>query len=330
MELVRKAGIIGAAAVGVLAGCAVGQEGDFKKPLARTRVVAPEGATSGSQTRIHTQDGDDSYEIVIQNGEVSAKVNGKKVPAERIRQSKDKVEILDKDGEVLKSFDVVTSAGGGNEAWRVYGPGQMNMRGFDLAENPKPKVMIGITMSEDEDGIAVAHVYEGLPAEKAGLKEQDIIIAIDGNANIDQKTFREALNRKEPGDKVKLKIKRDGKEKDLTVELQKFDSEKLGQGQFEPMGGFQGIKGMENWPPEARKQFEEAMKQVPEGNRFVWGQNNGEGFKFTPFGAAPDNKRVEELDRKIAELDEKLSKINDQMARLEKLLNKLGEKDGGR
>ena len=78
--------------------------------------------------------------------------------------------------------------------------------------------------------------------------QQDVIIAIDGNENIDQKTFREALNKKEPGDKVKLKIRRDGKERDLTVELQKFDSEKLGKGS-DPMGAFQ-IQGMENWPPD--------------------------------------------------------------------------------
>jgi hypothetical protein len=334
MELVRKNMKVGIAAIGLLAGAAAAQDGDFNKPLARTKERAAQPGNSSSQTRIVTQDGDDTYEITISGGDLSAKVNGKRVPAERIRRSKDKVEILDKDGDVLKTFDIASTDG---QAWRALGGGAGGgMGGFD-PDMPKPKVMIGITMSEDEDGVVVEHVYDGLPAAKAGLKARDVIVEVDGAKKLDQKAFREALNKKDAGEKVLLKIRRDGDEKDITIELQKFDADKLAKdspfqwrGEFKGMEAPQGMQDAFKDNPEMFRRFNDAMKDLPEGQRaYVWGAGPEGQFKFAPF-TGPDTKRVEELDKKIAELDEKLSRINEQMARLEKLISKLGERDGGR
>ncbi len=330
MDNVRKQVKVGLVMLGLLAGSAMAQQDkDYSRPLARTKNKAPEGAVSSSQTRIFSKEGDDQYEITISGGEVSAKVNGKKVPAERIRRTKDKVEILDKDGDVMKSFDIASADNG---AWR--GNVVVGGLGGD-PDAPKPKVMIGITMSEDEDGVIVEHVYEGLPAEKAGLKEHDVIIEIEGQKGLDQKSFREALNKKDAGDKIHLKVRRDGKDQEVTVELQKFDAQKLGAGANWQVQGMD-MNNMFRDNPEARKQFEEAMKKMQhDGNRaFVWGAGpEGDNLKFAPLGGG-DTRRTEELhaqmEKKIAELDKKLSKINEQMERLEKLINKLSEKDGGR
>jgi hypothetical protein len=328
----RKQVKVGIAMLGLLAGVAAAQDDAFKKPLSRSKEKAAEGS---STTQIVMQDGDDTYELSIANGEMTAKVNGKKVPAERVRRTKDKVEILDKDGDVLKSFDV---SGTENGAWRVIGRGGGAgggaggaMGGLFDPDMPKPKVMIGITMSEGEDGVVVEHVYEGMPASKAGLKAQDVIIEVDGAKNLDQKAFREALNKKDAGEKVKLKVKRDGEEKSITIELQKFDQEKFGQGS--PFVWRNDMKGMEEAfkdHPEAFEKWQETLKNMPQGQAWVFGQGPEGGMRFTPYSAGPDGKRVQELDRKIAELDEKLSKINEQMERLEKLITKLSERGGGR
>lgn len=62
-----------------------------------------------------------------------------------------------------------------------------------------------------------ASVISGSPAEKAGLKEKDIIVSIDGT-NIDENnSLVSILGRKQVGDKVKLKVNRDGKE--ITIEV---------------------------------------------------------------------------------------------------------------
>lgn len=386
-------GLIGVCAAMVMcSGAAFGQQGgDFTQPLdkaaagkstkrpgakARTRTDDGQGMAAGESRMViqSSGDGEDTYQITINNGEVEAKVNGKAVPAERVRRSKDKVEILDESGKVLKSFDVsLGSAGGGAAKSRLFRPAQpaqpldqfppMEAQVWDVAQ---PKVMIGITMGEPSEALArhlgikqdeavvVEKVIDGLPADKAGLKVEDVIVEVDGVGKLNQQTFREAINKHEPGEKVTLKILRKGEEQKLTVELKKFDSEKLGMkgvvvggNGAAPEGWRQFDNGAFNWNndqfkdlfkdnPEARKQFEEAMKHAwrvnPDGQAgqaWVFGNGPEGQFKFTPFGGA-DSKRLDEmqsqLDKKIAELDDKLARINDQMAKLEKLLNKMSEK----
>lgn len=65
-------------------------------------------------------------------------------------------------------------------------------------------------------------VISGSPADKAGLKEKDIITKIDGT-NIDEKNSLVSLvSRKAVGEKVELTIVRDGKEQKITVTLEAF------------------------------------------------------------------------------------------------------------
>jgi serine protease Do len=62
-------------------------------------------------------------------------------------------------------------------------------------------------------------VLKDSPAEKAGVKEKDIITEIDGTALDEKNSLISVLGRKSVGDKVELKIIRDGKEITLTAEL---------------------------------------------------------------------------------------------------------------
>ena len=361
--MVRNIRVIGMCALLALsAGAAVAQDqSEFKKPLARTHDAAPSQPSSGgnSWTVIRSSDDDgDSYEVTINNGEIAAKVNGKAVPADRIRRSDNKVEILDKKGNTVKTFDVTVNSSGAGEAHagralnRAYGPAQPKpptppgQQRSIVIDGVHPKVMIGITMSQPSDALAehlgiktdeavvVERVYEGMAAERAGLKGQDIITDVDGVHPVTQQNFRETINKKEPGDKVTLKVLRKGEEKKVTIELQKFDGEKLGVGQMQGME----MPGAQAWPQwdaqgmPGNQQWQDAMKEAlksGKGNAFVWGQDGpGEQFRFMAPGM--DAKRLDEMqgqiDKKIAELDEKLAKINEQMERLEKLLNKMSEK----
>jgi photosystem II stability/assembly factor-like uncharacterized protein len=68
-------------------------------------------------------------------------------------------------------------------------------------------------------GVLVASVTEGGPAEKAGIKDGDLIVALDGKAIEsvqDQRTF---LATKKEGDKVKVKVMRGEESKELEVTL---------------------------------------------------------------------------------------------------------------
>ncbi|ACZ41452.1 2-alkenal reductase [Thermobaculum terrenum ATCC BAA-798] len=60
-------------------------------------------------------------------------------------------------------------------------------------------------------GQYVASVEPGTPAEKAGLRRGDIIIAIDGQRITNESMFVELLREHKPGDKITLTIRRDGR-----------------------------------------------------------------------------------------------------------------------
>ena len=58
------------------------------------------------------------------------------------------------------------------------------------------------------------------PADKAGVKEGDIIIKLDGTEVDDKNQLTTLLSGKKVGDSVKLTIKRDGKEQQISVKLE--------------------------------------------------------------------------------------------------------------
>ncbi len=80
----------------------------------------------------------------------------------------------------------------------------------DIAENLKLK---------DTNGALVGHVFEGDPADKAGIKTGDIIIEIVGTKIQDTHELMRIVAAQTVGEKVKIKIVRDGQEKILQVTI---------------------------------------------------------------------------------------------------------------
>lgn len=65
-------------------------------------------------------------------------------------------------------------------------------------------------------------VIPGGPADKAGLEENDIILEVDGTEVSESNSLIRILSKHAPGDTIKLKVLKDGKEKMLTVTLGEF------------------------------------------------------------------------------------------------------------
>lgn len=90
------------------------------------------------------------------------------------------------------------------------------------AEDP-PEGSIGVQVKIDEGKIVVVEPLKGSPAEKAGLKPGDVIVKIDDykvKDNVEQDDLQAAVKeivKRKPGDKIKIGIKRDGK--DMTLEV---------------------------------------------------------------------------------------------------------------
>jgi len=105
----------------------------------------------------------------------------------------------------------------------------------------EPKVMLGINLGEPskvlrkhlklKDGvhaILVEDVIDGLPADKAGLEDFDVIISIDGSDQADGKLLGEVLSEKEPGDQMKIIVLRSGEKVKLKIKLEAYDAKALG------------------------------------------------------------------------------------------------------
>ena len=76
--------------------------------------------------------------------------------------------------------------------------------------------------SNVKEGVAILQVVPGSPAAQAGLREFDVIVALDGEKIADVISLRKHLyNRKKIGDTVKVTFYRDGKKQTVTLRLTK-------------------------------------------------------------------------------------------------------------
>lgn len=86
------------------------------------------------------------------------------------------------------------------------------MKGDAWGHYPGQEPFIGVRGEANVKAAKVAHVYEGSPAEKAGLKAGDLILAVDGTDLPDFAALSAAVSDHQPGDRIRLEVKR-GEEK---------------------------------------------------------------------------------------------------------------------
>ncbi len=77
------------------------------------------------------------------------------------------------------------------------------------------------------NGVYIVEVMAGSAADKAGIREGDVIYEIDGSSILTSQALQEKVNSFHPGDKAMIKFDRDGKKKEVVVEFQ-GDEEQVG------------------------------------------------------------------------------------------------------
>ena len=143
-------------------------------------------------------------------------------------------------GDELHSLDglPITSAAAFREAVQALQPGTTIKLAFrrgsedkvlaaTLDATSKPlsaslqRVVLGVTMSDVQNvaGLVIRQITDNGPAAKAGLKSGDVIASVDGTELTDSASLREALAGKNPGDRVKVLVKRDQSEQEYEIEL---------------------------------------------------------------------------------------------------------------
>ncbi len=76
---------------------------------------------------------------------------------------------------------------------------------------------------KDIRGVFVGKVHANSAAEDAGVKEKDVIVSIDGVKVNSSPELQEQIGKHNPGDKVKLVLIRDSKEKNIDVVLKSLE-----------------------------------------------------------------------------------------------------------
>jgi hypothetical protein len=319
---------------------------------------AQETSKSVSVWHSNTQDGDaleesHQIEVRVEDGDITVVIDGEEVPADRIEKDGRRIVVLDENGDEIRSFgmghgDMDFRFGFGGEGpmfrqWRdadgLFAPGDNQpFTFFGDAGQPAP-VMLGVTMSEpgaalryhldlDEgEATLITGVYEGLPADDAGLREHDIIVSVDGD-EAGPGAIRERLQDMEDGDRLRLTVISRGERRNVAVRVSEYDLEAMREAEFHGSG--------------RAAPFGMGYRVLPGGDVKGFGDffvaPNAELYR------APGNVQFdsEELKKRIEDAmkdrehnmrfgpreggDERLGDIDDRMAELEKMLDRLLER----
>ena len=78
----------------------------------------------------------------------------------------------------------------------------------------------GIRLRKGEnDEVVVESPIKGSPAEKAGLKKDDVVLKVGATAVADLDATVKAVRAAKPGEKLDFRVSRDGKETTVTVKV---------------------------------------------------------------------------------------------------------------
>ena len=80
-------------------------------------------------------------------------------------------------------------------------------------------LQIAFDLENGQQGVLITGVAEDSEAEKAGLKPDDIIVAVEGEKVLSTGNLRSQIGKRKIGDRVKVTFLRDGKEKSLRVKI---------------------------------------------------------------------------------------------------------------
>ena len=112
--------------------------------------------------------------------------------------------------------------------------GDRVVRGFAYNGN---RTFLGVTTDKDDAGAKISDVTKESAAEKAGLKEGDIITKVDDTKIENPSDLSKAISSRKPKEEVKITYKREGKEKTAKAILQERKDSDVRSFSFSGPGG---------------------------------------------------------------------------------------------
>ena len=124
------------------------------------------------------------------------------------------VQAPEKDEELRKEIKVVTS--GKPQTWLGVGIQELD-----------EDMMEALDIEKDVEGVLINEIYEGSPAEAAGLMKGDIILTFDGEKATDIKKLVGMVRDSDPGDTVEVTVLRENSEMMLMATLGERQAEDM-------------------------------------------------------------------------------------------------------
>jgi len=107
---------------------------------------------------------------------------------------------------------------------------------------------------KEDRGVVINQIFENSPAEKAGLKEEDIILQYNGKDITDPTQLRNLVANTPPGKEVELKVFRDGKTFTVKVTIEELPQEVVAaRGEYE--NALRGVV-VQNITPQMRRNLQ--------------------------------------------------------------------------
>jgi serine protease Do len=141
--------------------------------------------------------------------------------------------LVDAEGRLIGINTWIATSSGGSEGVGFAVPVNMARRSMErlISSGKVTRGYLGISPQDITSGLAqqfnlasqngalVGDVFPGTPAEKAGIKSGDVILAFNGADISDAHGLQLAVSQCEPGSSATVKLLRDGVQKNLTVTL---------------------------------------------------------------------------------------------------------------
>ena len=185
-------------------------------------LIAPVAIHAQDEKEKDKSDKKDVDQIIItrknaDKGKVTVEIDG------------DKVTVNGKPIEDLKSGDITVNRHkikDGNTVMAYSSPG--GAWSYNWNDNDKlfyedgNTAMLGVVTESEDEGLKITDITEGSGADKAGLKEDDIITKVDDKKVDDPDDLTKIIRSHKPGDKVNITYLRDKKEQKVIAELGKW------------------------------------------------------------------------------------------------------------
>ena len=143
--------------------------------------------------------------------------------------------------------------------------------GMKVMKDMKPRTQLGVSMEKSDKGIKVTEVVDESPAEKAGLKDGDVITKFNGKAVTEPEDLASMVREKKPGDEVEIAYLPVGQKKEKKVKLKLGETKAQTFTMRTPSPKVYVTPRMYHMTPDWDRDFNNDMfRHAPDGQNFMY------------------------------------------------------------